>query len=230
MQYTVEKIADPTTDNREAEIEHRKQEEVLKKFRMHECNLLIATSVLEEGIDVPKCNLVIRFDQPSTYNSYVQCKGRAKMPEAYYILLSEEDKLNNLIRQLAQYKEIEKVRNNRNMKIEFYLYLILYQMLLKKCKNREPTEAEEREADLYTGFIQPYSPNNSPTGATVNVATAVALVNKYCAKLPSDTFTRLTPLWSMQNTLVDGTLMYICSIRLPINSPLKQMITVIQYT
>lgn len=110
MQYTVEKIVDPISDSREAENEHRKQEEVLKKFRMHECNLLIATKVLEEGIDVPKCNLVIRFDQPNTYNSYVQCKGRAKMPEAHYVLLSEESNMTCFVKQLAEYAEIEKVR------------------------------------------------------------------------------------------------------------------------
>lgn len=97
-------------------------------------------------------------------------------------------------------------------------------MLLSKCKNREPTEQEEREADLYTSSIKPYIPGT--TGAFVSVATAVALVNKYCAKLPSDTFTRLTPLWMMDSKHVDGTIMYECSIRLPINSPLKQTITV----
>lgn len=110
VQYTVEKISDPVLGGKEAENEHRKQEEVLKKFRMHECNLLITTSVLEEGIDLPKCNLVVRFDQSLTYNSYVQSKGRAKMPKAYYIHLIEERNLEHLIDQMARYKEIEKVR------------------------------------------------------------------------------------------------------------------------
>lgn len=67
VQYTVGKTADPLTDHKEAQNEHRKQEEVLKKFRMHECNLLISTPVLEEGYDLPKCNLIIRWDPPSTY-------------------------------------------------------------------------------------------------------------------------------------------------------------------
>lgn len=67
VQYTVGKTADPMTDPKEAQNEHRKQEEVLKKFRMHECNLLISTPVLEEGFDLPKCNLIVRWDPPSTY-------------------------------------------------------------------------------------------------------------------------------------------------------------------
>lgn len=87
VQFTVDRVADPITEMKEAEIEHRKQEEVLKRFRMHECNLLIGTSVLEEGIDLPKCNLVIRWDAPTTYRSYVQCKGRARATNAYHIIL-----------------------------------------------------------------------------------------------------------------------------------------------
>ncbi|XP_067013187.2 endoribonuclease Dcr-1 [Anabrus simplex] len=202
-QYTVDKIADPVTDPREAEIEHRKQEEVLKRFRMRECNLLIGTSVLEEGIDIPKCNLVIHFDVPLMYRSYVQCKGRARAQEAYYILMIQEDKTKSFIQELAQYYEIE-------------------QMLLRKCANQEPPENEEREADLYTKAIEPYQPPNSPGNASVNMATAVALINRYCAKLPSDTFTRLTPISSFKQVISNGIVYYICTLRLPINSPVKQ--------
>lgn len=87
VQFTVDRVADPLTETKEAEAEHRKQEEVLKRFRMHDCNLLIGTSVLEEGIDLPKCNLVIRWDPPTTYRSYVQCKGRARATNAYHIIM-----------------------------------------------------------------------------------------------------------------------------------------------
>lgn len=76
VQYTVDRVADPVTEPKDAEQEHRRQEDVLKRFRMHDCNLLIGTSVLEEGIDLPKCNLVVRWDTPKSYRSYVQCKGK----------------------------------------------------------------------------------------------------------------------------------------------------------
>lgn len=57
---------------------HKRQEEVLKKFRHGQVNLLIATSVLEEGIDIKQCNVVIRFDRPLDYRAYIQSRGRAK--------------------------------------------------------------------------------------------------------------------------------------------------------
>lgn len=87
VQFTVDRVADPITETKEAELEHRRQEEVLKRFRMHECNLLIGTAVLEEGIDLPKCNLVIRWDAPKTYRSYVQCKGKARAANAYHVIM-----------------------------------------------------------------------------------------------------------------------------------------------
>ena len=64
----------PGVRSKEADMMHRKQEEVLRKFRNKEFNLLVSTSVLEEGVDVPRCNLVIRFDLPTGYRSYVQSK------------------------------------------------------------------------------------------------------------------------------------------------------------
>ena len=61
---------------KESKILNMKQNEIMKQFREGLCNLLIATSVLEEGIDIPVCNVIIRFDKIRTYCDYVQTKGK----------------------------------------------------------------------------------------------------------------------------------------------------------
>jgi endoribonuclease Dicer len=49
---------------------------------------MVASDVLEEGIDIPKCNLVVKFDVPKNYRSYIQSKGRARHRSSnYYIMV-----------------------------------------------------------------------------------------------------------------------------------------------
>jgi hypothetical protein len=50
-------------------------------------NLLVATKVGEEGLDIQTCCLVIRFDLPETVSSFIQSRGRARMPQSEYAFL-----------------------------------------------------------------------------------------------------------------------------------------------
>lgn len=316
VQYTVDKTADPISEAKEAEQEHRKQEEVLKKFRMHECNLLISTSVLEEGFDLPKCNLVVRWDPPNSYRSYVQCKGRARATNAVHLIMvapkikqkvhdyltqeeltnanhkyicdfvrndknnessekafseqsacsettsnsgeslddcddeegecyrnscvveeiqkddsedgeelyeNVENCTNKMIDKMAEYMEIEKVKSLKlTTQFKLYQILISLQMLLRKCENKEVSASEIAHAEKYNALIKAYRPlENVEDGASVSLSTAISLINKYCAKLPSDTFTKLTPIWRCCKTIRNGHSIYQYTLRLPINSPMK---------
>ena len=64
------------------------QEVRLRSFISGETKLLISTSVLEEGLDVPVCNLVIRFEGAATLRALVQTRGRAsRRPGSKFVVI-----------------------------------------------------------------------------------------------------------------------------------------------
>ncbi|KAI9655247.1 MAG: hypothetical protein M1831_004957 [Alyxoria varia] len=64
----------------------KQQQDDLKAFRNGQIDLIIATTVLEEGIDVPRCNLVIAFDKPDNLRSFIQRRGRARDASSRYMI------------------------------------------------------------------------------------------------------------------------------------------------
>jgi len=60
--------------------------EVLDKLRRREINLLICTSVVEEGVDVDACSFVIVLDGMQTTKGYIQMKGRARQLDAQFFV------------------------------------------------------------------------------------------------------------------------------------------------
>ena len=47
----------------------------------HTSQILVATDVVSEGIDVPECSLVVVFDDLKNVTSFVQMRGRARKRE-----------------------------------------------------------------------------------------------------------------------------------------------------
>ena len=67
------------------------QEVLLEKFRAGLTKLLICTSVLEEGLDVPECNLVVRFEGAATLRALVQTRGRAsRRGDSKFVVICNE--------------------------------------------------------------------------------------------------------------------------------------------
>lgn len=70
--------------------EPKNQQATLDDFRAGALNVILATSVLEEGIDVSSCHLVICFERPKNLKSFVQRRGRARRQQSkYFIFLPE---------------------------------------------------------------------------------------------------------------------------------------------
>lgn len=86
------------------------QEETVADFRSGELNLIIATAVAEEGLDIQACGSVIRWDLPPNMASWAQSRGRARRRRSTFTLMfargsqSQQDvlKWENLERKMVE--------------------------------------------------------------------------------------------------------------------------------
>ncbi|NP_001265738.1 probable ATP-dependent RNA helicase DHX58 [Ictalurus punctatus] len=67
----------------------REQRDTIKTFREGELNLLISTSVAEEGLDIPECNVVIRYGLLTNEIAQQQASGRARAKNSVYSVVAK---------------------------------------------------------------------------------------------------------------------------------------------
>ncbi|KAF4787487.1 putative ATP-dependent RNA helicase DHX58 [Turdus rufiventris] len=65
------------------------QQNVIKQFREGALNLLFSTSVAEEGLDIPECNIVVRYGLMTNEISMMQARGRARAENSVYSVLAK---------------------------------------------------------------------------------------------------------------------------------------------
>ncbi|XP_071454543.1 endoribonuclease Dicer [Hetaerina americana] len=200
----------------------RNHHEAIKRFRLGECNYLIASDVMEEGVDIPLCAMVVKLDIPKTFRSYVQSKGRARHSSSKFFMFVSTANAK-FEKNLEEYRRIE---------------VILKQILVGKSELREGPSEEDVKYNLYCQDIPPYySDDNS---SSVSIASASSLINRYCSLLPQDKFTQLQPIWALQELCVsslsparrllsnnhqDNTVnLKLAFLQLPMNSPIRNII------
>ncbi|XP_059172480.1 antiviral innate immune response receptor RIG-I-like [Physella acuta] len=98
------------------------QEDTIRGFRAGDVKVLVATSVAEEGLDIPDCNLVVKYNHVGNEISNVQTKGRARQKGGTSYLLAtgdvlkreyinrEKTKLMNKAFKLISEKPVEEIR------------------------------------------------------------------------------------------------------------------------
>ncbi|XP_074856852.1 interferon-induced helicase C domain-containing protein 1 [Carettochelys insculpta] len=119
------------------------QREIISKFRAGNVNLLIATTVAEEGLDIKECNIVIRYGLVTNEIAMVQARGRARADESTYVLVAAggsgavERENVNIFREQMMYKAIRRVQK---MPQEEYLNKIesfqMQSIMEKKMKTK----------------------------------------------------------------------------------------------
>ncbi|KAE8653040.1 hypothetical protein Csa_019548 [Cucumis sativus] len=146
---------------------------ILTKFRSGELNLLIATKVGEEGLDIQTCCLVIRFDLPETVSSFIQSRGRARMPQSEYAFLVDSGNE----KELGLINEFRKDENRMNREIY----------------SRSSNETfDSHEESIY---------RVASTGASITSGRSISLLHEYCSKLPHDDYFDPKPQFSYYDDL-----------------------------
>lgn len=167
------------------------QREAFADFRAGKQNVCIATEVLEEGIDVQACNLVINFDPPATAKSYIQRRGRARHVDAAFVLMHAED---YPIAKLQEWHALEE--------------------RLKKLyaeEDRQIQQLADRELAAQDALNLP--PLINEVGARVNVEDARQRLGHFCQTLRRQKGEAvLQPIYRVTQI---GPLMYTCKVILP---------------
>ncbi|XP_005102833.1 uncharacterized protein LOC101853474 [Aplysia californica] len=91
------------------------QDAVIQRFQSGETRLLVSTSVAEEGLDIPECNLVIKYNHVGNEVTTVQTRGRSRKHGGLSILLAmdkvrQKETINQGKAKLMK-KAIEKIRD-----------------------------------------------------------------------------------------------------------------------
>ncbi|NWJ01659.1 DHX58 helicase, partial [Crypturellus undulatus] len=76
--------------NQTKHMTQNEQQDVIESFRKGDLNLLFSTSVAEEGLDIPECNVVVRYGLMTNEIAMTQARGRARAENSVYSVLAKE--------------------------------------------------------------------------------------------------------------------------------------------
>jgi hypothetical protein len=221
-------IGHGSTVEGDVQMQFKEQNETIEDFRIGNINLLIATNVAEEGLDIQPCNFVFRYDISvykitlpytdvfisfrfdffHTLIAYIQSRGRARKPGSKYILLMEGSN-GTQSGMLREFRDLEK-----QMK-EFCQELPSERNVASKFAigDDEYFSDDSDDEDYLEGSY--FIPE---TGATITKQNAVPLIHRYCSSLPSDSFCVLKPIYEITTT-GEG---FKCLLHLPSNAALTE--------
>ncbi|KAL4073180.1 hypothetical protein V8B97DRAFT_2022986 [Scleroderma yunnanense] len=149
----------------------------LADFRSGEKNLVVATAVAEEGLDIQACGNVIRWDIPNNMASWAQSRGRARKKRSSFVLMFEAGGIDDV--RIAQFEGLEKQM------------VMLYKEQRKKIE--VGTSGIEHDDDDDRGRVF----RVESTGATLTLQAAISHLNHFCSLLPTPGHESHQPLYDI---------------------------------
>nr|XP_027197063.1 endoribonuclease Dicer-like [Dermatophagoides pteronyssinus] len=222
---------------------YRQQEETLRRFRLpQQCNVLITTSMSSEGLDVNRCNMVICFDIPKTFHQFIQSKGRVRVERGQFIVLVEQNDHKDYVEKFLQFCNIEKIFTklvplNNQVYIENEpknIDLITSIQSIKPIHSSSLKSSSIVQKSKKFDKQQQQQQSNQSATLQLTLENAISILNRYCNKLPSDTFTKLVPNYKIESVKEEEEnqseenseiiTKYRCRLFLPINSTYRDEI------
>ncbi|UZJ52719.1 hypothetical protein CBS101457_002039 [Exobasidium rhododendri] len=168
-------------------------------------NLLIATNVAEEGLDISPCNCVIRFDLFAHHTGYLQSKGRARSNHSRFIVLLEKENADH-------YNLVSKVATT-DQEITDWLKGLSQEQGAIASMNLEEEECDD--ADDYSYQLAIHS---KTTDACIRPIDCISLVCYYVDLLRKDEFSVPKPEFFQNQEAASG---FQTQIRLPANAKIR---------
>ncbi|KAG9560859.1 dicer-like protein, partial [Aureobasidium melanogenum] len=175
----------------------------LIKFRKGELNCLFATSVAEEGLDIPDCNLVVRFDICKTMIQYVQSRGRARRKNSKFLHMKEKHNWDHD-------NVLNEIRGAERVMRTF-------------CKDLPADRQLDGDNDLVftQEMINVHPTHTIPgTGAKITFGSALQILSHFVDNLPKEGEEALQPTYIVTNQRER----FVCEVVIPEPSPVRSVI------
>ena len=103
-------------------LSQKEQINIIKQFHNNEFNVLIATSIAEEGLDIPSVNLVVFYEAIPSAIRQIQRRGRtARLDAGKVILMITKNTRDEIYRWSAHHKENRMYRLLKDLKPKLFL-------------------------------------------------------------------------------------------------------------
>ncbi|KAJ3574695.1 hypothetical protein NPX13_g4287 [Xylaria arbuscula] len=144
------------------------QKSTIRRFRNGHLNCLFTTSAGEEGIDIPDCNFVVRFDLYKTVIQYIQSRGRARRADSKFYQMTE---IGNLMHQQL----ITEIQDHE-VKLRDFCNMLPEDRLIAGC---------DYDIDYHLSKERKHRVYKVPsTGATLTYKVSIAVLAKFVSSLP----------------------------------------------